>query len=66
VRVDGIGILKNLGEYWRLTYNGCGHVQEFPRLGLNDPEAVIRHIHRYFAQCLSCRLESRPRVEPTG
>jgi hypothetical protein len=38
MRVQGVGELTDHNTYWRLTYDECGHVQEFAREGLDEPE----------------------------
>jgi hypothetical protein len=64
MRVVGIGALTNMGEYWRLLYDQCGHRQDFPRLGLEHPEDAIREVDRRYAKCLTCKYETRLQREP--
>ena len=56
MRVPGIGVLTNVGDYWRLVYDGCGHGQEFPQVDLEQPQQAVQHIRRHYAECLTCRL----------
>jgi hypothetical protein len=59
VRVQGIGELAEVGYCWRLTYDQCGHIQEFALLGLEDPQQAVLQVSRYYTGCLTCRLEKR-------
>jgi hypothetical protein len=58
MRVGDIGDVTGVGPCWRLTYARCEHVQEFARIGLEDPERLALYVERNFAQCLTCRLRS--------
>lgn len=61
VSVGNIGELTDRGEYWELVYFVCGHTLELARFGLEEPDRVVTHIQRHYAQCLTCRqLKSKP------
>jgi hypothetical protein len=59
MRVEDVGELTDLG-YWRLVYDGCGHVQEFAHEGLDEPERAILYVKRQFARCLICASRNKP------
>ena len=57
--VEGIGELRERGEFWVLTYASCGHEQWFPRGLMNYAEhAVTREVVRYCGECQA--WEHRP------
>jgi hypothetical protein len=47
MRVQGVGELTDHDTYWRLTYEECGHVQEFALVGLEAPEGVAFFVRRH-------------------
>ena len=55
IRVDGVGELIDEGQYWRLIYAHCDHIQLFAREGLDDLEDAAVYVRRYFIECLTCR-----------
>jgi hypothetical protein len=70
MRVQGVGELTDHDTYWRLTYEACGHVQEFPREGLEEPDGAALFVRRHYTHCLTCLLANTapaavlPNVEP--
>jgi hypothetical protein len=65
MRVQGVGELTDHDTYWRLTYEECGHVQEFPRVGLEAPEGVAFFVRRHYSHCLTCALANAPTAAVT-
>jgi hypothetical protein len=59
MRIEGIGTLTPHRDCWRLVYDRCDHVQEFPSVGLEEAEAAAREVRRHYAECLTCRLGLR-------
>jgi hypothetical protein len=59
MKVQGVGELTDHSTYWRLTYAECGHVQEFAREGLDEPEDAAFYVWRHYGQCLTC-ARARP------
>ncbi len=64
MHLENIGRIIGHRRYWRLVCDGCGHNQEFARVGLERLDKTIRHVRRYDAECLTCRLDKR-RADPT-
>jgi hypothetical protein len=58
MRMQGVGELTDHDTHWYLAYDDCSHGQVVARVGLEEPERAARFVRRYFAQCLTCRLES--------
>jgi hypothetical protein len=56
MRVHGVGELTHYDTYWHLSYDECGHVQEFAREGLDEPEGAAFFVRRHYAHCLTCAL----------
>jgi hypothetical protein len=54
MRVQGVGELTNHDSYWRPTYDECGHIQEFAREGLDEPDVATRFVRHHYARCLTC------------
>jgi hypothetical protein len=56
--VEGIGHLRERGEFWVLTYDGCGHECFFMRNPMNyELEAAWREVdgpNRSTAACRNC------------
>lgn len=50
-----VGELIDYGTHWSLTYDRCGHSQDFARIGLSDFGCAVREVKHHYAQCLSCR-----------
>ncbi len=50
----GIGRLVEWGKLWRLTYERCGHVVQFSRRDLREPEEAERVVKEYLATCDEC------------
>jgi hypothetical protein len=65
MRVQSVGELTDHDTYWRLTYDECGHVQEFAREGLDEPEDVAVYVQRHYAQCLTCVRANPPAAADT-
>ena len=65
MRLQGIGKLTDHDTYWRLTYDECGHIQEFAREGYDDPASAAFFVRRHYAQCLTCALTSTPVARQT-
>ena len=56
VDLKDIGTLTRRAKYWRLRYQSCGHVQEFPRdRVLRDVRSAEQEVQRHYAQCLTCK-----------
>ena len=64
MHLEHIGRITGHRRYWRLVYEGCGHDQEFARVGLERLDQAIREVRRYYAECLTCRLGER-QTDPT-
>jgi hypothetical protein len=60
MRVDGIGELSDHALYWRLTYDRCGHVQDFARVGLAEADSAVIYVRRHYARCLTCGPDAPP------
>jgi hypothetical protein len=54
--VQGVGELTDHDTFWRLTYDACGHVQEFAREGLDEPDGAGLFVRHHYARCLTCAL----------
>jgi hypothetical protein len=54
--VDSLGELTEYDRYWRLVYDGCGHIQDVASLGLEEPALAAGYIRRNFPRCLECQL----------
>ena len=56
MHVAGVGRVLEWGEFWRLTYDACGHEQWFLRTGrhLFEPADVERVVRTYYADCQGC------------
>jgi hypothetical protein len=54
---EGVGWVIEWADYWKLTYDGCGHEQWLPRTGhhLYETDAVEQIVRQYYAECTLCR-----------
>jgi hypothetical protein len=65
MKVQGVGELTDHDTYWRLTYDECGHAQEFPREGLDEPEGAAFFVRRHYTFCLTCAVANTPTAAVT-
>jgi hypothetical protein len=54
MRLEGIGTLRGMGEYWQLAYEYCDHHQEFAAAGLERSDLAAREVRRHYARCRTC------------
>jgi hypothetical protein len=62
--IDGVGRVVKRGEWWKLTYDGCGHEIWFDRVAcrLFDLARVEHVVLSFYAECQSCAWSSSPPV----